>query len=169
MATKIDGSKAIIFDAAQYEGIKKYLGELYSKTRAKVVLFADMAGQIIGERGDTAEMNTTVLSALAAGDFAATAEIAKLVGEGDRFKLHFHEGELKNVYLTNVGDQFFLIIIFDASVALGMVRVYTKKAVESILGVVAEAAISGGKGAEEIMDEDFGNLLAQELDGAFRD
>jgi hypothetical protein len=47
--------------------------------------------------------------------------------------------------------------------------VYTKKAVESILGVVAEAAISGGKGAEEIMDEDFGNLLAQELDGAFRD
>ena len=110
--TKIDGSKAIIFNAAQYEGIKKYLGELYSKTRAKAVLYADMAGQIIGERGDTGEMNTTVLSALAAGDFAATAEIAKLVGEGDRFKLHFHEGENKNVYLTNVGNQFFLIFKF---------------------------------------------------------
>jgi predicted regulator of Ras-like GTPase activity (Roadblock/LC7/MglB family) len=167
--TKIDGSKAIVFDATQYEGIKKYLGELYSKTRAKAVLFADMSGQIIGERGDTTEMNTTVLSALAAGDFAATAEIAKLVGEGDRFKLHFHEGELKNVYLTNVGDQFFLIIIFDVTVALGMVRVYTKKAVESILSVVVEAAVSGGKGAEDMIDEDFGNLLAQELDGAFRD
>ena len=49
--TKIDGSKNIVFDAIQYEGVKKYLGELYSKTRAKVVLFADMAGQIIGERG----------------------------------------------------------------------------------------------------------------------
>lgn len=169
MARKIDGSKTIVFDPAQYEGIKKYLGELYSKTRAKVVLFADMAGQIIGERGDTAEMNTTVLSALAAGDFAATAEIAKLIGEGDRFKLHFHEGETKNIYLTNVGDQFFLIIIFDASVALGMVRVYTKKAVESILSVIAEAASNQGTAAEDMIDEDFGRLLAEELDGAFRD
>lgn len=167
--TKIDGSKAIIFNAAQYEGIKKYLGELYSKTRAKAVLYADMAGQIIGERGDTGEMNTTVLSALAAGDFAATAEIAKLVGEGDRFKLHFHEGENKNVYLTNVGNQFFLIIIFDASVALGMVRVYTKKAVESLLAVIAEAESNVGTAAEDMIDDDFGRLLADELDGAFRD
>jgi predicted regulator of Ras-like GTPase activity (Roadblock/LC7/MglB family) len=166
---KLDGSKIISFDVKQYEGIKKYLGELYSKTRAKVVLFADMAGQIISERGDTAEMNTTVLAALAAGDFAATAEIAKLVGEGDRFKLHLHEGETKNVYLTNVGNQFFLIIIFDANVALGMVRVYTKKAVESILTVVEEAAASEGLSEADIIDEDFGNLLAQELDGAFRD
>jgi predicted regulator of Ras-like GTPase activity (Roadblock/LC7/MglB family) len=166
---KIDGSKIIHFDATQYEGVKKYLGELYSKTRAKVVLFADMAGQIIAERGDTAEMNTTVLAALAAGDFAATAEIAKLVGEGDRFKLHLHEGETKNVYLTNVGDQFFLIIIFEANVALGMVRVYTKKAVESLVSVVEEAAKNEGFSEEDLIDEDFGNLLAQELDGAFRD
>lgn len=166
---KLDGSKILSFDVAEYEGIKKYLGELYSKTRAKVVLFADMGGQIICERGDTAEMNTTVLSALAAGDFAATAEIAKLVGEGDRFKLHLHEGETKNVYLTNVGDQFFLIIIFEANVALGMVRVYTKKAVESLLIIVEEAAASEGISEADIIDEDFGNLLAQELDGAFRD
>jgi predicted regulator of Ras-like GTPase activity (Roadblock/LC7/MglB family) len=166
---KIDGSKVISFSPTQYEGVKKYLGELYSKTRAKVVLFADMAGQIIGERGDTAEMNTTVLAALAAGDFAATAEIAKLVGEGDRFKLHLHEGETKNVYLTNVGDQFFLIIIFEANVALGMVRVYTKKAVESLVSVVEEAATNEGFSEEDLIDEDFGNLLAQELDGAFRD
>jgi len=167
--TKIDGSKTITFDAAQYEGVKKYLGELYSKTRAKVVLFADMAGQIISERGDTAEMNTTVLSALAAGDFFATAEIAKLVGEGDRFKLHFHEGETKNIYLTNVGNQFFMIIIFDATVALGMVRVYTKKAVESLLSLIAEAEENVGTAAEDMIDDDFGRLLADELDGAFRD
>ena len=167
--TKIDGSKMINFDPTQYEGVKKYLGELYSKTRAKVVLFADMAGQIIAERGDTAEMNTSVLSALAAGDFAATGEIAKLVGEGDRFKLHFHEGENKNIYLTNVGSQFFLIIIFDATVALGMVRVYTKKAVESLLNLIAEAEANVGTGAEDMIDDDFGRLLADELDGAFSD
>ncbi len=166
---RIDGSKIISFDPVQYEGVKKYLGELYSKNRDQVVLFADMGGQIIGERGDTAEINTTVVSALAAGDFAATAEIAKLVGEGDRFKLHFHEGESKNVYLTNVGDQFFLIIIFDATVALGMVRVYTKKAVESLLSVIEEAATKEGLSEKDMIDEDFGILLAQELDGAFRD
>ena len=64
---------------------------------------------------------------------------------------------------------FFLIIIFDANVALGMVRVYTKKAVESILVIVEEAAENEGMTEADLIDEDFGNLLAAELDGAFRD
>ncbi|HWP47008.1 MAG TPA: roadblock/LC7 domain-containing protein [Candidatus Limnocylindrales bacterium] len=167
MPKKIDGSKITILSSEQYEAIKKCLGELYSKTKANAVLFADIAGQLIGERGDTSHINTTVLAALAAADFSATAEMAKLVGEEARFKLLFHEGEKNNVYLTNVGDEYFLIIIFQSNVALGMVRVYTKKAVEALDKIIKEGGSS--KTVTDIIDDDFGELLANELDSSFKE
>jgi predicted regulator of Ras-like GTPase activity (Roadblock/LC7/MglB family) len=167
MPKKIDGSKITILSSEQYEAIKKCLGELYSKTKANAVLFADIAGQLIGERGDTSHINTTVLAALAAADFSATAEMAKLVGEEARFKLLFHEGEKNNVYLTNVGDEYFLIIIFQSHVALGMVRVYTKKAVEALDKIIKEGGSS--KTVKDIIDDDFGELLANELDSSFKE
>ncbi len=167
MPKKIDGSKITILSSEQYEAVKKCLGELYSKTKANAVLFADIAGQLIGERGDTSHINTTVLAALAAADFSATAEMAKLVGEEARFKLLFHEGEKNNVYLTNVGDEYFLIIIFQSNVALGMVRVYTKKAVEALDKIIKEGGSS--KTVTDIIDDDFGELLANELDSSFKE
>jgi predicted regulator of Ras-like GTPase activity (Roadblock/LC7/MglB family) len=167
MAKKIDGSKITILAPGQFDAIKKCLGELYSKTKAGAILFADVAGQLIGERGDTSNINTTVLAALAAADFSATAEMAKLVGEEARFKLLFHEGEKNNVYLTNVGDHYFLIIIFKSDVALGMVRVYTKKAVEALAKIISEGG--SDKTVGDIIDDDFGELLANELDSSFRD
>jgi len=167
MPKKIDGSKITILSSEQFEGIKKCLAELYAKTKATAVLFADLAGQLIGERGDTSKINTTVLAALAAADFSATAEMAKLVGEEARFKLLFHEGEKNNVYLTNVGEQYFLIIIFDSNVALGMVRVYTKKAVEALTKLISEGG--SGKSIGDMIDDDFGDLLANELDSSFKD
>jgi predicted regulator of Ras-like GTPase activity (Roadblock/LC7/MglB family) len=167
MPKKIDGSKITILSSEQYEAIKKCLGELYSKTKANAVLFADIAGQLIGERGDTSHINTTVLAALAAADFSATAEMAKLVGEEARFKLLFHEGEKNNVYLTNVGDEYFLIIIFQSNVALGMVRVYTKKAVEALDKIIKEGGST--KTVTDIIDDDFGELLANELDSSFKE
>lgn len=167
MAKKVDGSKITILSSEQFEAIKRCLGELYSKTKANAILFADIAGQLIGERGDTSHINTTVLAALAAADFAATAEMAKLVGEEARFKLLFHEGEKNNVYLTNVGEEYFLIIIFQSNVALGMVRVYTKKAVDALAKIIAEGG--SGKSAKDMFDDDFGELLADELNKSFND
>ena len=81
-----DGSRQIILNGKQYEGITKVLSELASKTKASAILFADMSGQLISQRGNTENMNTTVLSALAASDFAATAEMAKLVGEEAKYR-----------------------------------------------------------------------------------
>lgn len=135
-----DGSRQIILNGTQYEGITKTLSELAVKTKASAILFADMSGQLISQRGNTEDMNTTVLSALAASDFAATAEMAKLVGEDAKFKLLFHEGEKRNVYLSNVGENFFLVVVFDVSVTLGLIRIYTKKAIQGLNQILEEEA-----------------------------
>ena len=162
-----DGSRQVILNGKQYDGITKILTELAIKTKASAILFADMSGQLISQRGNTENMNTTVLSALAASDFAATSEMAKLVGEDAKFKLLFHEGEKRNVYLSNVGDNFFLVVVFDVSVTLGLIRIYTKKAIED-LGRVLDDDSGNVAEDENIIDSDFSSLLGDALDDTFK-
>jgi len=162
-----DGSRQVILNGKQYDSITKILTELATKTKASAILFADMSGQLISQRGNTENMNTTVLSALAASDFAATSEMAKLVGEEAKFKLLFHEGEKRNVYLSNVGDNFFLVVVFDVSVTLGLIRIYTKKAIEDLGGILEDDSESS-EGEEKIIDSDFSSLLGDALDDTFK-
>lgn len=161
-----DGSRQVILNGRQFDGITKVLSELASKTKASAILFADMSGQLIAQRGNTDSMNTTVLSALAASDFAATAEMAKLVGEDAKFKLLFHEGEKRNVYLSNVGDNFFLVVVFDVSVTLGLIRIYTKKAIQNLLNLFDDD--SGDEAQDDLIDDDFSSLLGDALDESFK-
>lgn len=162
-----DGSRQIILNGKQYDVITKVLSELATKTKASAILFADMSGQLISQRGNTDNMNTTVLSALAASDFAATSEMAKLVGEEAKFKLLFHEGEKRNVYLSNVGDNFFLVVVFDVSVTLGLIRIYTKKAIEDLVTILEDTS-DDDKQDENIIDSDFSTLLGNALDDTFK-
>ena len=160
-----DGSRQVILNGKQFDGITKVLSELASKTKASAILFADMSGQLIAQRGNTDSMNTTVLSALAASDFAATAEMAKLVGEDAKFKLLFHEGEKRNVYLSNVGDNFFLVVVFDVSVTLGLIRIYTKKAIQNLLNLFEQ---EDDEETGNLIDDDFSSLLGDALDESFK-
>lgn len=162
-----DGSRQVILNGKQYDAITTVLSELATKTKASAILFADMSGQLISQRGNTENMNTTVLSALAASDFAATAEMAKLVGEEAKFKLLFHEGDKRNVYLSNVGDDFFLVVVFDVSVTLGLIRIYTKKAIEDLTAAIISEESDDTKD-DKMIDSDFSTLLGDALDDSFK-
>ncbi len=161
-----DGSRQIILTAKQFDEITKILTELATKTKASTILLADISGQLITQRGNTDDINTQILSALAASDFAATSEMAKLVGEDAKFKLLFHEGEKRNVYLSNVGDSFFLVVVFDVSVTLGLVRIYTKKAIQNLVDVFETT--EAGDDASSIIDQDFSSMLGDMLDDSFK-
>ncbi len=161
-----DGSRQIILAPQQFDEITKILSELAAKTKASTILLADISGQLITQRGNTDDINTAILSALAASDFAATSEMAKLVGEDAKFKLLFHEGEKRNVYLSNVGDNFFLVVVFDVSVTLGLVRIYTKKAIENLIKVFESSETADD--SSKIIDDDFSSMLGDMLDESFK-
>ena len=161
-----DGSRQIILNAKQFDDITKILTELAAKTKASTILLADISGQLITQRGNTEDINTAILSALAASDFAATSEMAKLVGEEAKFKLLFHEGEKRNVYLSNIGDNFFLVVVFDVSVTLGLVRIYTKKAIQNLTNVFESS--ESDEDAGKVIDQDFSSMLGDMLDESFK-
>jgi len=156
----------IVLSGEMYKAIAEVLSDLASKTRARTIVFADMNGHPITQRGLSTDFNIPNMAALAAGDFAATAEMAKMVGEKRRFKYLFHEGEKSNIYLSNVGENFLLVVIFDAEIALGMIRIFTRRAIEILEELVTSAKEDEQKAAK-FLDVEFGNYLNQELDKAF--
>jgi predicted regulator of Ras-like GTPase activity (Roadblock/LC7/MglB family) len=105
------------------------------KNGVEHVFLVDTAGNLIVEKGNYPLEDVLPLAALSAANFGATAEIARLVGEED-FTLLFHKGEKYNLHFTKVGDQFILVILFDKSVSLGLVRYKISKISDDLLDIL---------------------------------
>ncbi len=143
--------------------IESILAQLRYKTQASCILLADIGGQLIGEQGTMDHFDTAIFSALTAGNMAATAEIARQVGEETHFKQVFHEGERQSVYLCSVGDSFLLVVVFSTRVQIGLVRLFARQAVKQLLPLAGEfEALQAQPG--EAIDVDFGEALGIEME-----
>ena len=162
-------SPGFVLSTEQAERIDTALERMAYDSEASCIILADMTGQLIAERGQTCRMNTQVLSALAAGELAATHEMARLVGEKARFKLLLHEGEQRSVYLSDVGEELILVIVFDVETPIGLVRMILKQAVDELAPIIEEARRSNGDGQiNQTLDGDFAQTLEGELDSSLK-
>jgi predicted regulator of Ras-like GTPase activity (Roadblock/LC7/MglB family) len=124
--------KSLILSVEQIDQIENILDELRAKTRSAFVFLADISGQLINVRGRTGYADIVALSALTASNMAATAEMARRMGEENQFRLIFHEGERRNIYLSQIGTSFLLAVVFEVEVQIGLVRLFSKRAVEEL-------------------------------------
>lgn len=159
-------SQPFMLSTAAFNKISDIMRELVISTRSDFAMFCDVNGNPITHYGKNVTFELSGLAALAAGDFAATREIARVIGEKEGFKFIFQEGERRNIYLCNVGFDFLLVIIFDKAVALGLIRIFANKTVENLKQVLETAAAAENK-TSEFLDVEFGVLLGQELDKSF--
>ena len=159
-------TKGFVLRTQQLGEVEQHLSRLYGKTGASCVLLIDISGQLISYRGTAEGVDLASLAALAASDMAAVTEMAKLVSEGDHFKLLFHEGENHNVLISTVGESFLLVVIFKASVRIGLVRLLTRETATELLEV-AEKFEAESSQVAQIVDADFTTSLASELERAF--
>jgi predicted regulator of Ras-like GTPase activity (Roadblock/LC7/MglB family) len=161
-------TSGLVLPADLMDEIDRVLAHLQHKTRAGCILLADISGQLISKQGRTQDIDPAILAVLTAGNMAATAEIARQIGERTPFKLLFHEGERQNIYLSSVGDSFLLVVAFDATVQIGLVRLFTRQAVKQLVTLAEEfEALQAQPG--EAIDADFGDVLAIEMESAFSD
>lgn len=148
--------------------INEALNRLLQGTNARTVLLIDKAGQLITSSGDVTNLDTSSFATLSAADFAATGQLASLIGERE-FSTLFHQGEKENIYVCIVANRVIVAVIFDHRTTLGLVRVRTKNTAvelerifEDIFRKVAEEA----QPAKEI-DSDFKKAAEEELDKLF--
>jgi predicted regulator of Ras-like GTPase activity (Roadblock/LC7/MglB family) len=130
--------KPVILPEKYAEQIESILDELRAKTRASYVFLADISGQLINARGAIKSNDAAALAALTASNMAATAEMARRIGEQEQFRLMFHEGAGNNIYLSQVGRSFLLAVVFTTEVQIGLVRLFSKRAVEELEKLAAD-------------------------------
>lgn len=111
----------------EFGQLQEIIGRLQRDAASKVVFLVDKNGQQLAAAGDVRSIDATSLGSLTAGNVAATDGLAKLIGEKE-FSLLFHEGEKDNLHISIVGKRGILVVIFDQSSSLALVRLRVKKA-----------------------------------------
>jgi predicted regulator of Ras-like GTPase activity (Roadblock/LC7/MglB family) len=145
----------------QIDRINTALLRLLKNAEAKCALLVDKDGHMVTRQGFTQSLDTTALSALLAGSFASTREIARLVGEPE-FSVLFHQGKKDHIHICLVGERNILAIVFDDRTTIGMVRLYAKETANRIQEIVSEQPESS-----DGFDTDFAQSADARIDDMF--
>jgi predicted regulator of Ras-like GTPase activity (Roadblock/LC7/MglB family) len=121
------------------ESLLQALEDFLDKSEASFALIIERGGSILSQRGDIPDsIDPTILSALAAGSFAATREVARRVGETEFSALH-QQGRHSHILMSAINDEAMLMTIFGPKTTLGLVRFYSAGAVKQIAAVLDQA------------------------------
>lgn len=104
---------------------------------AEHVLVADLSGNLIIQCGSLEMEDVFSLAAVSAANFAATAEIARLIGEQD-FTLMFHKGGRRNVHFSRLAKDYLIITLFNDNVSLGLIRLKLGSAIHEMGAIFGE-------------------------------
>ncbi len=104
---------------------------------AEHVLLADLSGNLIMECGSLEMEDVFSLAAVSAANFAATAEVARLIGEQD-FALMYHKGGKRNVHFSRLAKDYLIITLFNDNVSLGLIRLKLGSAINEMGAIFGE-------------------------------
>jgi len=159
--------KRIVFYKEDVDRINEVLNEFLKLSDSKCNILIDKEGHMVTKAGSTGGIDLQSVSALVAGSYAATREMARLLGE-DEFSVLFHQGRKDSIQLTLVGDRTILATVFDERTTIGMVRLYAKEASEK-LEEIFRAIIERPARQGEELGQDFGESAKGALDFFFVD
>jgi predicted regulator of Ras-like GTPase activity (Roadblock/LC7/MglB family) len=118
--------------------IEQQLSDFLKKSEAQWSALVDKGGNLFAQSGDTGTLDLSILSALAAGSFAATHELAKRLGESE-FSALYHEGLGQHILMSGLHHECLLVTIFGEKTNIGLVRFYAQQAT-SVLNVLLKQA-----------------------------
>ena len=147
--------KRLVFYKDDIDRINEVLKEFLQLSDSKCNMLIDKEGHMVTKAGSTDDFDMQAVAALVAGSYAATREMARLLGE-DEFSVLFHQGRRDNIQLTLVGNRTILATVFDERTTIGMVRLYAKEASEKLKKVfedIAERKDDGSSGLSENYSE----------------
>ncbi len=129
--------RRLIFYRNDLARIDRAIEEFLRLSGASSVLLIDKEGHLITRAGAAPSFNLDTISALVAGSFSATREMARLLGE-EQFSALYHQGERENIQLSLVGDRTILTVLFNEATTLGMIRIYVAETIRKLEDLFAE-------------------------------
>jgi predicted regulator of Ras-like GTPase activity (Roadblock/LC7/MglB family) len=124
--------------AEDQAAIEERLLDFLAKSEAQWSALVDKGGNLFAQSGNTGTLDLSILSALAAGSFAATHELAKRLGEAE-FSALYHEGLGQHILMSALHHDCLLVTIFGERTNIGLVRFYAQQ-VAATLNVLLQQA-----------------------------
>lgn len=128
--------------AQKLERLTQRLQDLRFEAGADRVLLADAAGQLLAELGATEGYDAAELIEPLRSSFAAPAAIDQQWREERAFNLLYHEGVRFDLCASNVGANWFVVMVFDrrqGPTRIGVVWLYLKRAILDLQNVLMRA------------------------------
>jgi predicted regulator of Ras-like GTPase activity (Roadblock/LC7/MglB family) len=154
----------LTFYKEDVEKIDRLLAEFLRLSGAKCALLIDKEGHLVTRRGEVRSIDMDTISALVAGSFAATKEMARLLGE-DEFTALYHQGMRDNIQLSLVGDRTLLTILFDDRTTVGMVRLYANETAKKLGDIFRHA--EAREAPDVTLESGYGDSAKKRLDNLF--
>jgi predicted regulator of Ras-like GTPase activity (Roadblock/LC7/MglB family) len=155
-----------------YWAINSVLTDLLKSSNSRSTLLIDRAGQLISNIGTPPDFDVTSFASLCAADFEANNQLAALIGERD-FSTLYHQGTEESMYLSKIARDVILVVLFDKSTTLGLVRLRVKRAVDELASIVESLFEKLEYRNEEydkpLVDEEFAREVEAEIDSLFAD
>ncbi len=139
--------------------IEQRLGDFLAKSEAQWSALVDKGGNLFAQKGETGALDLSILSALAAGSFAATHELAKRLGESE-FSALYHEGHGQHILMSALHHECLLVTIFGEKTNIGLVRFYSQQVTVSLNELLHIAREKEAAAGPLLLDGDFMNDTA---------
>ena len=136
--------------------IERRLIDFLGKSEAQWSALVDKGGNLFAQSGDTGNLDLSILSALAAGSFAATHELAKRLGESE-FSALYHEGLGQHILMSALHHECLLVTIFGERTNIGLVRFYAQQVTGALNDLLHQASEKEAQAAPLLLDGDFLN------------
>jgi len=156
----------LVFYREDIDQIEAVLAEFLRLSGARCSLLIDKEGHLVTKQGQLNQIDMDTISALVAGSFAATKEMAKLLGEQE-FSALFHQGQRDNIQLSLVGDRTLLTVLFDERTTVGMVRLYANEAGEKLVKLFEQASLREPSAGDDGLQADYQDSAKDRLDSLF--
>ncbi len=120
----------------QFTALNSALESLISESEARGAALCDSGGNILSSSaGDERLMDN--VAALAAGSFAATRELADIIGEPG-FRSIFHRGQESGILIYALNEQHLVVVILGKNSFEGLVRLCLKKTANQLKAILEE-------------------------------
>ncbi len=156
----------LVFYAQDVQRLDEELDSFLELSNARCALLIDVEGHLVTRRGEADQASMESLSALTAGSFAATRQMAQMMGES-QFNSLFHQGAQQSIQVSLVGNRTLLAIIWDGRTNLGLVRFYATETVKRLAEIFLDLSRRAPQEGAEGLGGNFGAEAAAALDDLF--
>ena len=128
---------ALTMDQAAYSSVSELCEDFVRRSDATCALLVGQDGLLLHKCGSVEGLDVDGLSALSAGAFASTGEMARLIGEAG-FDLVMQQGRRSHLQLIRAGDHAILVAVSDDRTTAGMVRLHGQRLARRLARLLAE-------------------------------